>query len=320
MPLLVTGGTGYLGEAVVRALSEKYAVRLLIRDQKRAARLQTLPQVSFVEGDVRDRASLKEAVKGCEGVFHLAALVKSAVRPKSLFDAVNVEGFQNLAEAAWKEGVKQLVYTSSFIALGPTDTVGERIFHNAYESSKTKALALARDYQRKGYPLITVVPTVLYGPGPLTAGNHTSRLVKALLAGCFPGWIDGGKWRWNFAYVDDVAKGHRLAFEMGKTGEEYLLGGETVSLRHFFTLASQIAGCPVPKRELSLFLLRMVALYQEFLANTFSREPSLTLGVLSIYRHDWAFQDEKSRKELGYATTPLREALEKTVQWLKEMS
>lgn len=319
MPLLVTGGTGYLGQAVVRVLSQQYPVRLLVRDTRQIGSLHTLPRVHVALGDLQDQASLMDAVKGCEAVFHIAALVKSWVRDPSLFEAVNVEGFRKLVEASWKEGVKRFVYTSSFLALGPTEEMQrETLFENPYEASKKKALALARDYQKKGYPLVTVIPTILYGPGAWTEGNHISRLLKDLLRGRFPGWIDGGKWRWNFAYLEDVAEGHRAVFEKGKEGEEYVLGGEVVTLREFFMLGSELTGVVLPKRELPLSFLQGYAAFQEALATLFGHEPAVTRGILATYRHDWAHSDEKARKELGYVTTPLETALRKTLAWLKE--
>lgn len=318
MPVLVTGGTGYLGGAVVKALSEKEPVRLLVHDARRTHSFSKLPHLSFVIGDMRDPDALAAAVKGCKAVFHLAALVKSWVKDARLFETVNVEGFRNLAEASWKEGVQRFVYTSSFLALGPTEKdPAQTVFQNPYALSKKKALLLAREYQRKGYPLITVVPTVLYGPGARTEGNHMSRLLERLARGRFPGWIDGGRWKWNVAYVEDVAAGYPVLFERGKSGEEYVLGGEAVTLREFFTAAAELAGVSLPNRELSLRLLRWHAAFQEFLARVLYCEPSLTRGILETYRHDWAPRDDKARQELGYVTTPLRAALAKTIEWLK---
>ena len=319
MQILVTGGTGYLGSALVRTLTQRHTVRVLVRNKHHTASLQQDP-VEIVEGDVRNRKSLKTAVAGCEAVFHLAALVKTWVPEESLYEAVNVEGFRNLAEVSWEEGVKRFVYTSSFLALEPTDQDSKRtLVLNPYEASKKKALRLARDYQKKAYPLVTVIPTVLYGPGVWTDGNHMARLLKKLLLGKFPGWIDGGRWRWNFAYVEDVAEGEQLVLEQGKIGEEYVLGGETVSLRDFFTLASETAGCPVPTREIPLSFLKVHAAFQEFLARIFSREPSLTRGILETYRHDWDFRDEKAREALGYTSTPLKGGLVKTIAWLRNL-
>ncbi|MFH1857530.1 MAG: NAD-dependent epimerase/dehydratase family protein [Candidatus Omnitrophota bacterium] len=317
MHLLLTGGTGYLGGILVRTLSTKYTVRVLVRDRNRAAPL--LPRSAhLVEGHLQDRDSLKEALRGCDAVFHLAALVKSWVPDKSLFEKTNVEGFRNLAELSWEQGVQRFVYTSSFLALGPTDTPSKKeTFQNPYVASKRKALELARSYQKGGYPLVTAIPTVLYGPGALTEGNHVAQMLKHLLSGKFPGWIDGGKWRWNFAFVADVAEGEQLVFEKGRLGKEYILGGETVSLKDFMTQAAVAAGCPVPKKEIPSPLLLGYAAFQEWMAGLFRLEPSLTRGILETYRHDWVYPDDIARAELGYTTTPLREALTKTVQWLK---
>ena len=311
MRLLVTGGTGYLGSAVVKALSKKFSVRALVRDSKRLGSLEK-ERIEIVQGDICDRESLKEAVRGCSAVFHLAALVRTWIPNVSLFEEVNVEGFRNVVEISRNEGVEKLFYTSSFLALEPKDL-------NPYATSKKKALLLARDYQKKGFPLVILIPTVLYGPGVWTEGNHLSSLLRDLLKGSFPGWFDGGKWRWNFAYVDDVAEGYRLALEKSKMGKEYVLGGEVVSLREFFTLASQIASRPLPDREIPLFLLKSSAFFQECLARLFSRSPSLTLGILETYRHDWLFSDEEAREGLGYTTTPLSEALQTTIQWLRTL-
>lgn len=319
MQLFVTGGTGYLGEALVRILAKKFSVRMLVHERPPRFASQELTPIPCVTGDLENREFLKEAVAGCDVVIHLAALVKTWVPEGGLFEKVNVEGFRNLAEVSWQQGVRSFIYTSSFLALEPIDPLPrKKDFPNPYALSKKKALSLARAYQAKGYPLITVIPTVLYGPGGWTEGNHISRLLKALLSGRFPGWIDGGKWRWNFAYLEDVVEGYCLVLDKGKVGEEYLLGGEIVSLRDFFTLASEIAGCPVPRRELSDAFLSFYATCQEGLATAFSREPTLTRGILATYRHHWAHTDEKARRELGYATTPLKEGLAKTIQWLKE--
>ncbi len=319
MTLLVTGGTGYLGGAVVRVLAKDYALRLLVRDPAKVSIRGK--GIEPVQGDIRDRTTVRRAIQGCEGVLHLAAVVKRWVRRRSLFEEVNVEGFRNVAESAWEAGVQRFLYTSSVLALDPTENAPSRnLAANAYVASKQKALALARTYQTENRPLMIMIPTLLYGRGNWTEGNHISYLLKSLLSGTFPGWIDGGRWRWNFAYVEDVAAGYRLAIEKGKMGEEYLLGGETVSVREFFTRAARIAGCPLPGREIPYPALWSYALLQEFLAGLFSKEPALTRGILATYRHDWDYRDQKARETLGYTSTSLDQALTRTMQWLKEDS
>ncbi len=315
--VLVTGGTGYLGGVLVKTLSKEYDVRVLVRKSS-SIPFGQMKNVQVVTGDVCDRSSLKEAVRGCDGIFHLAALVKGWVRNPSLFDEVNVAGFRNVAETAWEEKVSRLIYTSSFLAVGSTESSSEKDPGNLYALSKKKALALARQYQKEGYPLVTVIPAVLYGPGAWTEGNHVSRFLRSLWEGNFPGWFDQGKWRWNFAYVEDVARGEALAFEKGRIGEEYPLGGEVVSLRDFFTLAAELFRRPVPRRNIPEFFLWIRALCEEGMALAFGREPTLSRGILATYRHDWALSDEKARRELGYTTTPLREALAETGRWIQE--
>jgi len=317
MTILITGGTGYLGGAVFDQLSQKEAVRLLIRDQSRVP--SNCPETTeVVVGDLLHRDSLARALKGCHAVIHCAALVRHWTRDSTLFEAVNVEGLRNLVELSQQEGVQQFLYTSSFLALPPTEgPSGEESFLNPYVASKQKALALARAYQKKGYPLTIVIPTVLYGPGRRTEGNHVSFLLEKLLEGNFPGWFDEGRWVWNFAYIDDVARGYLQVLTHGKPGSEYLLGGENMSLRAFFSLAAHLAGCPVPQKEVPHSTLVVYAAFQELMAKFFSRPPSLTRGILATYRHDWAFQDPKAGEEIGYTTTAVQEGLHRTLQWLK---
>ena len=319
MRLFVTGASGYLGGAVVRALLPDHRLRLLVRRPESVAGFSKEPGVEVVEGDLLVPASWEERLRGCEGVLHLAALVTQWAPPRQ-FLAVNRDAFHHLLEFCWKEGIKKFIYTSSFIALGPTEPAADQDVYqaNAYANSKREALKLGREYQRKGFPLTVLVPTVLYGPGTRTEGNHMSSLLERVIQDRPIFLLDRGKWIWNFAFIDDVARGHRLALERAKGKEEYLLGGASVSLEQFFATAARLLGKDQQTRSVPPWVLEGCALLEEALASVTGRPPRLTRGALAVYRHNWEFQDKKAREELGYTSLPLEEGLKRTLEWLKE--
>ena len=172
MKVLVTGGTGYLGRAVVRALGARgHAVVVFARTASRSGLPGTL-----VDGDIRDRSALERAAAGCDAVSHSAALVSIWRRRREDFDDINVGGLRNVLAAAATQRVGRVLYTSSFLALPPRD-VGDRIEANDYQRTKVAADLLADEAVRNGSPLIRVYPGVVYGPGTFTEGNLIGRLI-----------------------------------------------------------------------------------------------------------------------------------------------
>jgi farnesol dehydrogenase len=236
MKVLVTGGTGYLGRAIVRALGGRgHELVVFARTATRSGLGGTL-----VDGDVRDRAALERAAGGCDAIAHSAALV-SIWRPRRQdFDDVNVGGLANVIAAANASGVGRILYTSSFLALPPADRQSP-IEANDYQRTKLVADRLADRYVAEGRPIVRVYPGVIYGPGALTEGNLLGRLINDHLRGRLPGLI-GRHQPWSCAYVDDVAAGHVAALERGAIGGRYVLGGENASQDRVFEIVREITG------------------------------------------------------------------------------
>ena len=212
MHVLVTGGTGYVGRAIVRALAREGHTPVVFA---RAASRSGLPG-RLIDGDVRDRAAIDRAAGSVDAVCHSAALV-SIWRPRREdFDEVNVGGFQNVIDVCRARGLTRLVYTSSFLALPPA---GHRshLTANDYQRTKVAGLALARAAASGGVPIVSMLPGVIYGPGLATEGNLVGRLVRDHLEGRLPGVI-GADREWSFAYVEDVASAHVAALTMGVPG------------------------------------------------------------------------------------------------------
>lgn len=326
---LVTGGTGFLGKNLVKALAAKGEnLKVLARKTSDISGLDTLG-VEIVHGDITDFESVKRAMLGCERVYHAAALVKSWVRDKSEYDRINVEGLKNVLQSARELNVDKVVYTSTFMALGPS---GDRIVdesterdpshvHNDYERTKTVADALTAELFKE-VPLIKVYPGVIYGPGELTAGNIIVTMINDFLTDRFflfkkvPGILGDGKKVWNYVFVDDVVNGHILAMEKGKPGDRFILGGENKDLNELFHLLSELTGLKPPTLHLPYWSGKISAAFEELLAVTTGREPFLTRAVVDIWKHHWAMSSKKAADELGYTSRPLRDGLKTTLDWI----
>ncbi len=326
MRVLVTGATGFVGKNLVRELlRHDYEVAILAR---RTSDLTGLPvnSVDVRWGDITDPAAVRDALDGVEAAFHLAALVKEWVPRNQLYWEVNVEALQTLLRASVEFSLERVVYTSSFMAIGSSDGLDEadestthapNHFSNLYERTKYEAGLVAQRFAKGGAPIVTICPGVVYGPGDLTEGNIMVRHLRDFLTGNLPGIPGDGSQRWCFSYIDDVVAGHRLAMEKGKAGERYVLGGENAPLREFFNIAMELSGTTTPPRQVPFLLLEAVAALGEVKAALTRKPPSVALGAVRAYKHNWAYSSEKAVAELGYAVTPLREGIARTIDWMK---
>ena len=326
MKILLTGGTGFLGRALVRELAPRHALRLLVRP--RAAR-QPLPEgVEVASGDVTDAASLRAAMPGCDAVLHAAALVK-IMAPAREFERVNVGGLANVLAAARAAAVGRLLYVSSFIALGPSEggpggvldesaQPGDGRWINDYQRTKTLADRAARAAIAEGVALRVVYPGVIYGPGELTEGNIIVRHILDLAHRRLPALLGRAERRWNYAYVDDVARGVALALEQGRDGGRFILGGENVASADFYRLIGEQAGIAIPKRRMPDWLASASGAAMKLGARLTGGVPRLTPDLVEIYRHDWAYSSACAEKELGYRPRSFADGLRPTLAWLKE--
>lgn len=323
MTVLVTGVTGYLGGRLAQRLAlAGHRVRGFVRDPQRWP--EPPPGSEVAIGDVTDAASVERATQGCEAIVHAAALVKMWVRDRREFERVNVQGLGHVVKAARMTGAR-LIYVSSFIALGPTDGSvfdeqtprGTTCFHNAYERTKWLADQMARSLPRNGLHLVRLYPGVVYGPGPLTAGNHVVGLLLRHAEGKLPGLLGRGRLRQCFAYIDDVAEGALHALEQAPPGSGYILGGENRTVVELFESFHRASGIEPPRRRIPLGLAALVGRLQRWQAEILGVEPQLTDEVVGIYRHEWAYSSQLAQRELGYRITPLEEGMAQTVAWLR---
>jgi farnesol dehydrogenase len=304
MRVLVTGGTGYLGSAVVRALAGAG------HEPVAFARGATPPGIA---GDIRDTRAVTAAAAGMDAIVHTAALVAVWRKDPSEFDAVNVGGLQSVLAAARAQRVGRIVYTSSFLALPPAGQP-RALTANHYQRTKVVARDVARRAAAEGVPIVTLYPGVVYGPGPATEGDLVGRLMRDQLGGRLPGLI-GPEHIWSFAYVDDVAAAHAAATVHPRPEREYVVGGINAPQASIYEFVRDTRGTRIPPR-LPYALAKAGAVVLETVAAITGRPPLLTAGVVDVFRQDWPLDSAAAERDLGLRVTPLKEGLARALDGL----
>lgn len=324
MTVLVTGASGFVGSAVVRQLLARgERVRVLVRPASDRRNVGGLA-VEIVEGDLRQASSLAAACAGCSALYHVAADYRLWTRdPRELY-ASNVEGTRNLMRAALEAGIPRIVYTSSVATLGlhgdgspasEDSPVGLANMIGHYKRSKFLAeRAVDELVAREGLPAVIVNPSTPIGPHDVKP-TPTGRMIRDAAAGRIPAYVDTGL---NLVHVEDVARGHLLAFERGQVGRRYILGGEDMALRDILAAIARHAGRRPPRVRLPRSALYPVAMVAEAWAwVTRGDEPQVTLDGLRMSRKKMFFDSGRARRELGYTARPAIEAIADAVDWFR---
>lgn len=320
--VLVTGASGHIGSHVVRALErEGREVRALVRPTSDLRGLQGA-KAEVVKGDVLDVATLRDAVQGCDVVYHAAALY--CTDPKRADDILRtaVEGTRNLYAAMGDAGgVARVVYTSSVAAIGhnydPSRVLDESSWNDApmdaYCQAKTDSERLAWDLARE-----TSIPTVVVNPATVLGPNDwkptpSNWLVLNYLQHPRPVYFDAGH---CYVDVEDVARGHLLAEAKGRPGERYVLGGDNVTLRDVFESLSAMTGLARPRVKLSKGAVMAAASVMEAAAKVARTRPLVTREKAGrIVGYHSYFSSEKAERELGYEARAYGDALARTAAW-----
>ena len=302
MRVLVTGGTGYLGSAIVRALAARGHEPVVFARRASESRLPG----RAIDGDVRDRAAVLAAARDCDAICHSAALVSVWRRDAREFDAINVGGLEHVLAAARTLGTSRVVYTSSFLARPPAGHATP-IRANDYQRTKVIADEVAARARDAGAPIVRLYPGVIFGPGVSSEGNLLGRLLEDHLAGRLPGLI-GPERVWSYAWIDDVAAAHATAIERGSPGSDYELGGENVPQIRPFEVARDAYGHRLPRR-IPYAAAACVGALAELRARLTGHPPLITRGGVEIFRHDWPVASSPADRELNYRVTPLVEGI-----------
>jgi len=324
MNIFITGATGYIGNALVFKLAdEKNTIHALVRDPLKVKCLDH-PNIKLFKGDINDINSIRNAMNGCEQVFHLAAFARLWASPSDIFFKVNVEGTKNVLAAATEKNISKFVYTSSTAVFGPSinhplsendpRTIG---FNNDYDLSKCIAERLVFDYAAKGLQALIVNPSRVYGVGNETYSNPFTRFLKPLLKGKFIAIPKCPDVIANYSYIEDVVEGHILAMKYGKTGERYILGGENISYRQLLDIIREI----IPGRNAIAIpkpLLKAAGYLQLLRFYLTKKQPAFTPSAIDRYYTNTSFNCQKAIEELNYKITPFRKGISYTIHHLKQ--
>jgi dihydroflavonol-4-reductase len=328
----VTGATGFLGSHVARVLADQGAeLRLLVRPTSNLKNLEGLlssgtssvNQAETATGDLRDAASIEKAMAGCDTVFHVAADYRLWVRDPNEMYRSNVEGTRAILEAARKNGVQRVLYTSSVATMGfnsnghPADedspvSLPDMIGH--YKRSKFMAEQIALEAGRSGMRVVTVNPTTPIGEQDVKP-TPTGRIVLDFLKRKFPAYVDTGL---NLVDVRECARGHVAAVEKGKSGERYILGGENLTLKQILDTLSRITGLPAPKVKLPyVFAFAAGVVDEAITSGILKREPRVTVDTVRMGRKKMFASSDKAERELGWKIVPVEGALRRAVDWFQ---
>jgi dihydroflavonol-4-reductase len=321
---LVTGATGFVGSAVLRALIRRgEPVRALVRPSSSLRLLEGLP-VQIVTGDLDEPASCRGALRGSDALFHVAADYRLWVPQPGAMYRTNVDGTRELLLAGAEAGVQRIVYTSSVATLGlradhlPSDettpaTLADMIGH--YKRSKFLAEQAVRELVAgSGLPVVIVNPSAPVGPADARP-TPTGRVVLEAARGRIPAFVDTGL---NLVHVDDVAEGHLLAFEHGRIGERYILGGDNLSLREMLAEIARLVDRKPPRLQLPPRALLPVAFLAEAIARLgIGGEPLVTADGVRMARKPMYFTSAKAERELGYRSRPAAEGLRDAIHWYR---
>ena len=317
--VLITGGTGFIGSNLAAALSaEGCNVRILRRPSSNLFNVQALP-VEHSIGDVRDLDSLRNAVRGCDTVFHTAAMVSFWKPARELQYEINVLGTRNVVQACLQENVERLVHTSSIAAIGhaangePADESTQFNWpqeSSGYKYSKHMAEGEIAKGVEQGLDAVMVNPGVVIGPGDLHFNG--GKIIRSVRKHQALFYIDGGM---NVVYVSDVVKGHCGAALKGRTGERYILGGDNLTHKQAFQITAEVVGGIVPRIKMPVAFVKSAGRFFDLAGMVMKKEPFVTSELFSgAGIRNW-YSSKKAERELGYTITPFREAVERTYRW-----
>ena len=321
MTTLLTGASGFVGSAVLRALlASGHEVRVLLRETSDRRNLEGL-DVEIVTGDLCDRASLDPALRGCEALFHVAADYRIWTRNPATIYKNNVTGTRQILEAAGEVGVTRIVHTSSVAALGlPKNggagdeetpvTLADMIGH--YKRSKFLAEEEVRRLVAQGLPVTTVNPSAPVGPRDIKP-TPTGQMIIEAASGRMPVYVETGL---SVVHVEDVAKGHLLAFEKGEIGRRYVLGGENLTLRQILEKIADITGRSGPKFCVPHnFILPIAAIAETWTRLSSGDQPFVSIDSVRMSKKRMFYSSERAQKELGYSPRPADAAFRDAIEW-----
>ena len=321
MRAFITGATGFVGSHVARAYAEQGAdLRLLTRGSSNLAAISGL-RAETVVADLRQPRELRSALMDCEILVHVAADYRLWVPDPADMYKANVDGTRELLRIAREVGVKRVVYTSSVATMGFTKTntivdettpVGEGDMIGHYKRSKWLAEREAIAAAKLGQHVMILNPTTPIGPGDRKP-TPTGRIIVDFLNKNFPAYVETGL---NLVDVNEIARMHVAALELGTPGERYILGGENLTLKQILDRMAAISGLPSPSAKVPHFVAMAFAFFDEnYTGKLRKKEPRATTEAVSMGKKMMFASSAKAERELGFKVLPVNDALRSAMEW-----
>ncbi len=320
---MVTGSAGFIGNVLVRELlARNRKVRVLVRSASDNSSLDNL-DIEKATGDIRDIDSLIKAFREIDTVYHLAGRISIMPGDYTLIRNVNLGGTKNVIDACLKCGVRRLVYTSSIHALKepPVGTVIDESMpfdpdsrRGEYDRSKARASIEITKAAEDGLDSVIVCPTGVLGPYDFRASSITQTFID-FACGRLNLIVDGA---YDFVDVRDVAAGHILASEKGKTGENYILSGQRITMSEMMSVLEEISGVPGPKYKVPTWLAKMAGFFTPIYYKMANKAPRFTTYSISTLQSNSIISHKKAAVELGYRSRPFKESIKDTFKWLEK--
>ena len=322
--ILVTGGAGFIGSHLVKQLVEAGEQVRVLEERRAEASHLPLDAIELRRGDIRCVEEVREAVRGCRQVYHLAANPHLWTRHPADFEAVNHQGTCHVLHEALRAGAERVLYTSTESILAGTQTRGKTVEQlrlngekmiGPYCRSKLKGEQEAFRLADAGAPVIVVCPTLPVGPGD----HHLtppSRMTLAFCQGKLPAYLDC---EFNMVDVRDVATGMRAAMRGGRPGVRYLLGGVNLRLIEWLTIVGRLTGRKAPRWRVPYAAALLMAYASEWVADHCTgRMPLATVTGVKLTRRSMHFEAEQSRQELGLTARGVEESARDAIAWFRQ--
>ena len=321
MKCFVTGGTGFVGANLIRLLLQQGdEVKALVRHSSSLSNLKSL-DLEIVTGDLNG-SKLSEQMSGCQVLFHVAAQYSLWQADRDLLYRSNVLGTRNILACARQAGIERTVYTSSVAAIGvkPEGVADEayqspvdRLVGN-YKKSKYYAEQEAFKAVQQGQDIVIVNPSTPIGAFDLKP-TPTGEIIVRFLQRRMPFYLDTGL---NLINVKDVARGHILALEKGRTGDRYILGNQNLTFKQLLNKLESITGLPAPKHTIPYGIPYSVAWLEENVLAKFGRQPTVAIDGVRMSQQKMFYDASKAVAELGLPQSNIDRALAEAVSWFQE--
>lgn len=322
MGVFVTGSTGFVGANLVRLLLHQgYEVKALVRPSSCLSNIESL-EIEIVRGDLND-SNLSQSMKGCQALFHVAAHYSLWQSDKELLYRNNVLGTRNILACARAAGIERTVYTSSVAAIGvgengiPVNETHQSPVEKLigdYKKSKYYAEQEAIKAVKQGQDVVIVNPSTPIGEWDIKP-TPTGEIISRFLRRQMPFYLDTGL---NLIDVKDVAWGHLLALEKGKTGDRYILGNQNLSLKEILDKLSAITGLAAPGYTIPYFIPYTLAWIEEKILAPLGRKPTVAIDGVRMAQQKMYYDATKAVTDLGLPQSPIDQALENSVNWFRD--